>query len=328
MEVFKMRITILSKLIVLLLVVTMIPLAILGYLSYRDIAKMEETSVNSIENIGKTTVTDSTTALNNVGEQMIKLIAVDVAKQLEIYIKDHPEKTVADLQADPYFQSIAVQPVGKLGYTAITDVDTLICRFHKSPTTVNLDLHNLAVKLPGFWSVMEKTQGGKVSEGLYDWAEANGTINKKYMYIAVVNATTADGVKFSVAATTYISEFNAPVKETETKISGTISTVVSKIDETSRIIKNNTILFIVFITIIAVLLGIILARSIVTPIKKLTKASKEIVEGNLDSEMPVIKSNDEIKDLSDAVGLMVGAIKYHKQKEIKVQEAIKKTENK
>jgi len=91
----------------------------------------------------------------------IRQKAVDVARQIEIYIRLNPNMTVKDLQADPYFQSIAVQPVGKTGYTAVTDYDTLICRFHKNPALIDKDLHELADILQGFWGIMSRTKGAK-----------------------------------------------------------------------------------------------------------------------------------------------------------------------
>lgn len=137
----------------------------------------------------------------------IKQKAGDVAKQIEIYLKINSEKTVFDLQQDDYFKEIAVQEVGKTGYTAVTDYNTLINRFHKNPKIIDMDLHDLAGKLPGFWSVMSKTEGGVEAEGIYDWEEADGSIKQKYMYIALVAAKTADNVGLSVAATTYLNEY-------------------------------------------------------------------------------------------------------------------------
>jgi PAS domain S-box-containing protein len=137
----------------------------------------------------------------------IKKDATNVAAQISEYLKDNPQATLADLQKDPNFQEIAVQPVGKTGYTAVTDYDSLIARFHKSPSTVDLDLHLLADKLPGFWSIMSKTKGGQRAEGFYDWLESDGRIEQKYMDIEIVDRRTADGVGLSVAATTYIDEY-------------------------------------------------------------------------------------------------------------------------
>ncbi|MFH0869560.1 MAG: ATP-binding protein [archaeon] len=159
-------------------------------------------------------------------QESIRQKAVDVAKQLEIYIKARPGMTVAELQNDSYFSEIAVQLVGKTGYTAVADTDTLINRFHQNPKIANLDLSTLADKLPGFWKVMSKTKGGLEAEGVYDWAEADGRITQKYMYIAVVNALTADGVRFNVAATTYLSEYASAEKPVAANLSAASSSTI------------------------------------------------------------------------------------------------------
>ncbi len=153
----------------------------------------------------------STNEFLKQAELFIKQKAIDVAKQIEIYITLNPDKTVLDLQNDSYFQEIAVQQVGKSGYTAVTDYNSLIARFHVNPSIVNLDLHNLADKLPGFWNIMSKTEGGVEAEGIYDWEEADGSIKQKYMHIVLVNAKTADGVGLHVAATTYLDEYESGI---------------------------------------------------------------------------------------------------------------------
>ncbi|MCD4762335.1 hypothetical protein K8R32_05260, partial [bacterium] len=147
----------------------------------------------------------------------IKQKAEDVARQIEIYLKTNPSKTIVDLQDDYYFKEIAVQLVGKTGYTAVTDYNTLTCRFHSNPKIVDMDLHNLADKLPGFWGIMSRTKGGKEADGIYDWEEADGSIKQKYMYIALVNAKTADNVGFSVAATTYLDEYEKEILKQQIK---------------------------------------------------------------------------------------------------------------
>lgn len=137
----------------------------------------------------------------------IKQKAEDVARQVEIYLKAHPEKTIADLQADEYFQSIAVQAVGKTGYTAVTNNDTLINYFHKSKSIVNTDLNLLGEKLPEFYAIMLRAKDGIKPDGVYDWQEADGSIKQKYMYIVRVNNLTADKTGLNVAATTYLDEY-------------------------------------------------------------------------------------------------------------------------
>ncbi|MFH1286967.1 MAG: ATP-binding protein [Candidatus Magasanikbacteria bacterium] len=139
----------------------------------------------------------------------IQDVAERVATQVGAYIATHPDNTLEDMQHDSVFQDLAVQEVGKTGYTAVTDYDSLIARAHKSPGIVDLNLHSLSDKLPGFWSIMSKTQGGNISDGFYDWKEADGSFKEKYMYIDIVPGRTHDGVGLSVAATTYLEEYDA-----------------------------------------------------------------------------------------------------------------------
>ena len=169
-----------SKILIAFLGVSLVSLILFGYIA-----------LESNESLGNSATQDSENALENLGEEHIKKIAEDVAKELEIYIRDHPDMTVLDLQNDTYFMEFAIQPVGKTGYTATTDSDTLINRFHVSESIVNMDLHTLADSRPGFWSIMERTQGGEEACGYYDWEENDGTVRAKYMHIAIVNATTA-----------------------------------------------------------------------------------------------------------------------------------------
>ncbi len=269
--------------------------------------------MNNINNIGSMAIEDSTEALNDLGESIIKQGAIDIAKQLEIYIKANPDMTVEDLQADEFFQSLAVQPVGETGYTAITDVASLTCRFHASEKVVNLDLHLLAEKLPGFWGVMSKTEGGYPAWGYYDWQESDGTINQKYMHIAIVDAITADGVTLSVAATTYIDEFSKPVTETKNKLEASTTDVKMNFLKVSDAIQLETTLIVIFTLVIACLLGIVFATSITKPLMNLSKAGRKIADGNLNTEMPHINSKDEVGDISATVNLLVGALKYMRQ---------------
>jgi hypothetical protein len=92
---------------------------------------------------------------SSFGERAIKQKAEDVAKQIEIYLKAYPKKTVADLQEDEEFQKIAVQKVGETGYTALVDYDKLITRFHKQSSQVNLDLHTISDKAPDFYNIIK-----------------------------------------------------------------------------------------------------------------------------------------------------------------------------
>jgi signal transduction histidine kinase len=223
------------KLVIGFLIVSIIPIATVGFLSIAQseadlqketaehletvaegrakrmdtyfLTRDKEMSIMSTSLAVRKALNEKLVADVNLAKSSIKQIALDTAKEIEGYLKAHPDMTVEDLQNDARFQAIAVQPVGETGYTAVTDYRYLICRFHATPQIIDLDLHTLAEKLPGFWSVMGPTEGGYDSEGIYDWEESDGSIKKKYMYIRVIDGRTADGVEFHVAATAYLDEY-------------------------------------------------------------------------------------------------------------------------
>ena len=304
-----MKIPIFTKLITITLLLIVVPVMVVGFLSVRDLGSIGGEVQKSISELGAAATSNSTTALNDLAAKIITQKAVDVAKQVEIYLKDHPKMTVAQLQADQYFQSIAVQPVGQKGYTALTDVDSLTCRFHKSPKITNLDLSSLATPYPGFWGIMSKTKGGVPSEGFYKWMETSGDLKGqetfKYMYIAIVNGKTADGVTLSVAATTYVDEFSKPAAETEAKIKGTLDSVVAYTAQTSESTRTRSLLILAAVMFVALIATYLFSKAITAPLKKLKVAGEEIAAGNLDIDVSTGKAYDEIGDLAVSFEQMV-----------------------
>lgn len=307
-----MKFTLLKKLLILLIVLIVIPLVIISYSTIKGANKIGETALTNAKSMNDESLKDTKEILNNLGAQIIRQKAIDVAKQIEVFINDHPSLTIAQLQADQTFSALAVQPVGQTGYTALTDVNSLVCYFHSNPKIANTDLHNLSTKLPGFWSVMFKSQGGYESEGFYDWAEADGSMKQKYMYIAIVKAKTADSIQLSVAATTYIDEFSKPIVQVENKNATTLQSMVAKTkDFTSKMTNQNALLLIVTI-LLAFIIGIIFSRSITNPIKDLKKAADQITLGDFNAKLPEIKGNDEVADLTASMEMLIAALKSKK----------------
>ncbi|MCX6693833.1 MAG: HAMP domain-containing protein [Methanomicrobiales archaeon] len=304
------KVSILLKLMVLMVVLTLVPLGILGVLSVQDEKALGMNAARDAQIMGEQAIADSTLALNTIGEQVIQQKAVDVARQIEVYLIDHPDVTIRELQMDPFFSQLAVQPVGETGYTALTDVNTLICYFHKNPKIVNTDLHNLSAALPGFWGVMSKSQGGIPVKGYYDWKEPDGSFRQKYMYIAIVNTTTGDDIRLSVAATTYIDEFSRPMVATSHKINSSVQETTAKIKTaTESISTQNNILILTLGTMVVVLIcAFLFARMITGPIIQLTRIAEKVSLGDLTQEIDV-KTGDEIEDLAVSFRRMINAFK-------------------
>jgi len=311
-----------SRILIVILILSILPLLLVGYISLEEIKSVGMNTVIHASEI-EAASTETTKIVENLGKEAIRQKAQDVARQVEIYIKAHSDMTVWDLQNDSEFQRIAVQPVGKTGYTALTDYDTLICRFHSNPKIVNVDLITLAQALPGFWAIMSRTKGGLDADGFYDWKDPDGKIRSKYMYITIINATTADGVDMHVAATTYIDEFSLPTEEIKKTLDTHRQNMISQNEKTLSE-TGYLIIAIIFICIIVIVVsGILLTSSVVKPITSFTKNVEEISSGNLDVKIK-LKSYHEIEELSESFNRMVEELNTSRKKIQHHQEELEK----
>jgi PAS domain S-box-containing protein len=263
-----------------------------------------------------------------MAEDFIRQKVLDVVLQLELYLQAHPEMTVKDLQNNSKFREIAVQPLGKKGYTAVQDVDTAINRFHKNSKIENLDLHSLSDKLPEFWTIMEASLDGRYSHGYYKWKEPNGEIRDKFMYIAPLNKKTADGVRFGVAATTYIDEFTHPILAAQDVSRSTSRYLMVALADLIQSFKTvgffSMGLGIVFIIILATWTGFYFSRAITN----LQKATQAVNQGNFDIRVKPAMSGDVgqlIKDFNQMLAQL--SITTVKKEELRASQKELKTTN-
>lgn len=181
------RMRIRTKITTAFLGLSIIALALFGYLAFSNMMEMGNYALVGISSLGQDAVADGTRDMEALGQAVIAQKARDTARQADIYIKGHPKMTIADLQATPEFQQIAVQKVGETGYTSIMDIDTGYFYFHPQERLVNTDTHVFAQTLPAVWKILDQTIGKyKESDGYYDWQEADGSIRQKYMALTLI----------------------------------------------------------------------------------------------------------------------------------------------
>ncbi len=267
-----------------------------------DLGTFRMTSIKDIgsESLKELTTTaqkESKSSLNRLGEKIIKEKAIDVAAQIEIFIKTHPKMKKDDLSRDPWLKAIAVQKVGETGYTAVHD-NQGINYFHANPKIVGTDLHDLSKPLPAFWKILEASLKEPAS-GYYDWKDADGRIRPKFMYLAPVKDT-----DLIVAATTYIDEFSRPAKAMEGKMKQIEGTYLE--DYQGRI----KIFYLVTLCVIIVLLVRIYfyARSVIHPIRYLSEVADKISMGELDTPIQM-KGKGEVGVLAESIERMQISVK-------------------
>jgi GAF domain-containing protein/HAMP domain-containing protein len=229
-----------------------------------------------------------------MAEGSIHQQALSIARQVELYLEAHPEMLTVpakELEANKELAALAVQPVGKTGYTALYDSDA-VTHFHTNPALIGADLHTLASTLPEFWRIMETSLSGIPVDGYYRWKEADGSLRDKYMSCVPVGKT-----RFRVAATTYIDEFSQPIQNTRAKITG-----ISQ--ETQRQLMG----VLGMTGGIAVLVAVFLAAIMIRPLGRITEGTRLLSQGQLDHEIRV-DSKDEIGQLAAAFNQMVRELK-------------------
>ena len=317
-----------TRLIAITIISGLIPIIIFGYL-INIFDNRFLTQINCAVYQGqKEQWQRSEAVMKKMAEDFVRQKVLDVVLQLELYLQAHPEMTVEYLQNDLKFREIAVQPVGKKGYTALHDVDTAINRFHKNSQTENLDLHSLSDKLPGFWAIIKASLDGRYSHGYYKWKDPDGEIRDKFMYIAPLNKKTADGVRFGVATTTYIDEFTHPILAAQDVSQSTSRYLMIALNGLIQSFKTVGFLSmglgIVFIMVLATWTGIYFSRAITN----LQAATKAVNQGNFDIRVkPVMSGNvgQLIEDFNRMLAQL--SITTVKKEQLKASEEKLKTAN-
>ncbi|MEJ2740023.1 MAG: histidine kinase, partial [Dehalococcoidia bacterium] len=235
----------------------------------------------------------------SLGEDSIRQKAIDIAGQVQIYIQAHPTMSPDEMTE---LSHIAVQPVGKTGYTLMFDRDRAVMVYHVNPEMIGFDLSQWADRLPAFWEIYKEGLTGKPAKGYYDWVDADGLIREKYMYIAPV-----EGTHYMLAATTYIDEFSYPANEISDKINA------AAIETSDSVANMENLMRIVFIIITIVLMGFAgllawyLARQFSRPILELLQGAQRLGEGKLEHRV-VVKTGDEIEKLASQFNTMAQAL--------------------
>ena len=270
-------ISLLTKLTIGILIPLVISFVVIGYIY-----------ILQIEEIKSIATEEGARSLNDLGEKIIKQKALDIAKQIEIFIKSHPHFTKEELYSSRVLKSIAVQRVGRTGYTTVHD-NNAINRFHKDSKVVGTDLLMFAKKLPEreYRSILEASLKGRARGGYYDWKDPDLVTRRKYMF-----CTPIEGTDLVVAATTYIDEFSRPAKQIEQRI-------VNRAERT-RIV----FLIVMGVSLIVVILVTSMySRTIVQPIVYLTDVADRISLGDLDTKIE-IRSSDEVGMLAESFDRM------------------------
>jgi HAMP domain-containing protein len=293
----------LGRLIVGIFVPTVIAFLIVGGMLFMDLdyGKIRFTSIRglglaSIDNLGDSILKESTTSLNKLGERLVVQKTEDVAKQIEIYLRAHPNRSMTALVNDPEFRAIVLQKFGETGYTSLA-ANTGVMLIHPSPAAVGKDVHQSQIKETT--RITDEAVAKGSASGYYKWKEPNGKISNKFMALKVV-----PGREFHIGAMTYMDEFSRPANAISVK-----TALVEK-----ELVRLYEARFLLFGAIVAVVLAVLLiavyffSRSVVQPIQQLSEIADRISMGDLKAVVTV-KGKGEVRALAESIERMQTSVR-------------------
>lgn len=282
-----------TKMFLLFLIIPIALMAASGLYSQYQLKRLSENITSK-----------GTGVVKDFAEKRVAEKARDVALQCQIYLSNHPELRRPDFNYVNEFRKIAVQNIGKNGYTALAErslptepLDNLRIWAHPDPTIVGVPIFSRIKKeLGGEFSgvielLMPVIRGEEVS-GYYKWKDAAGEIKEKFLVAVHVKQT-----KYVIIATAPIDEFTKPIRDLETD--------AKILTEQTR----NINILILLVTLVVISLSILIyGYRITRNIKYLTETADRISVGDLDVEIDV-KVRDEIGSLADAISRMQDSLR-------------------
>jgi len=178
--------------------------------------------------IGRQAAEIAAEALEDLGRALIRQKALDVARQIEIYLQFREFTSLDDIRHDAGLSSLAVTKIGRSGYTVVHDTHARNL-FHHDPAVIDRDLHRHAFVYPQFWEIVERGLT-EDADGYYDWPGPGDQIERKYMYCAPIFPSQIAPDGLVVAATIAIDEFLRPSREIRQRI----ITLAERVDEYNR----------------------------------------------------------------------------------------------
>src|SRR4030042_1774975 len=213
-----------AKILFFFLALSFISLGVISALAFRTIYQVSYIVKQNSTTMGEEVARKSIASLEDLGRRLIQRRALNVANEIELFIRYHPGLSISELKGNKELASIAAQSVGQTGSTIVYD-KTGTVYFSADPSMVGVNLFKVGGEPVYFSSIVERSFQGEAS-GIYDWEDEKGEVRTKYMHCIPVKGTDLVG-----AAATYIDEYSAPAEGLEEDITATVQDTIQSINE-------------------------------------------------------------------------------------------------
>jgi nitrate/nitrite-specific signal transduction histidine kinase len=305
-----------DKILVSFLAVSLISVGIISIFALRNMAVVGNTARQNSIALGESAVAESVAALEDSGRRIIQLNATVIARNISIFVNNHPDLTGNALIENENLIKIAVQQVGQTGYTMVYSKTGLIL-FNVDKNMVRILYTQLGHGVDKLQVVLQNGLNSEAA-GYYDMEDSSGNIRSRYVYCVPI-----EGTDWAVAADTYIDEFSRPAEETESNITSAVLATTRYIEKQMEVAQWTFIVIIICMIVIIATIASFIARTITEPIFELTKGAEVIARGDLDYRIQV-KTGDEVEKLTTQFNAMTAALKEsYSDLEQKVEERTK-----
>jgi HAMP domain-containing protein len=272
-----------AKMIVLFLVVPLMIIAAAGYFTQRQTNMLIATLVNQ--------TTDMVTSL---AEEQVVDMSRAVSRQIHSYLSRNPAAADQDFSSDPIVNGLAVQQIGKAGFTFLYTTKPFTILASPDPSLNGKTLaETMKTPLGSDWARLERLiapldRGENIQKrGYVSWVAGDGKKHERFMAM-----TPVPGTNYGVAAAAGTKASISPLDEMR-------SYAGREAVRTKNTNFTVTLATLIIIGLIVIGYGHILVKRI----KKITDVANRISVGELDAEMD-IRSDDELGSLADAIGRM------------------------
>lgn len=294
--------------IFLTLATTLILLTIIFVISdIFTIVTIDEKLQNSIDILSDTTSEESQKIIKNIATSSIRETAEIVATHMDVYLKQHPDKTLANLKYDENFRQLTIQPLQETGYTALLDLTNLKIFIHKYKQFEGIWISSLKKGNPNLYRIMMNVSYNFPAKGIYNWTDPDGVTKEKYAHIVNLKNKTSDNIQLAVISTAYLDEYTQPMQEIDKKIHLTGEKTKQFIKQITYDIGSKTIAIIIICMVLLFFLYALIMKKLMAPIYELVKITENMSTGNFNIRSQNFKK-DEIGQLAKSFNRMANFI--------------------
>lgn len=299
----RIRFGIRDKILISFLALSLISVGIISSLALRYIGSVGSLTKEYSASMGETVMSVTISALEDQGRRTIYQKAQDVAKEIYFYLQLHDELDETAVTKDDKLKTIAVQKVGRTGYTTVYDKTGNII-FAADSAMVGGNLRQLGGEPSYYSTIFEQSLLGGDASGYYKYKEPDEDIDRtKYMYTVPVESS-----NLIVAASTYLDEFSSAAEDTKSQIVSAVEEMSNQVDTQAREAELIFIAIIVAMVVVVSGVSFLLSETITRPIMALTKGSEQLSKGELDYTINV-NTGDEMQVLAEQFNTMSISLK-------------------